>query len=85
MRKAVLITAVVAVAGAAMWMLRGAVGNTPAAPTASTPTAAAAPITRKVFLAYSDAKAALEAHRDQVPDALRGKPPLEQEAAWPPG
>ncbi len=41
------------------------------------------PAVRKTFLAYSDAKPALEAHRDLLPDALRGKTPADQEAAWP--
>ena len=32
---------------------------------------------------YEDARAALEAHRDQLPAGLKGKAPLELEAAWP--
>ena len=34
-------------------------------------------------MAYTDARPALEAHRDELPAGLNGKTPLELEAAWP--
>lgn len=86
MRKVIVIAAVAAIAGTSAWLLRGSRGSGPTASTApagAQPASVAAPLTRKAFMAYADARPALEAHRDLVPAELRGKTPAEQEATWP--
>src|SRR5260221_1466139 len=83
-RKGVPIAAVVAIAGISVWSLRGSRDAAPKAP-ASVVSASPAPdlVRRKAAISYVDARPALEAHRDQLPDGLKGKTPVELEAAWP--
>jgi SAM-dependent methyltransferase len=71
-RKGILIAAVVAIAGVSVWFLRGSRGAAPEVP---------APV--PAIMPYADARPALDAHRDPLPAGLKGKTPLELEAAWP--
>ncbi len=77
MRKAILIAAVVAIAGTSAWFLRGSRATVPEPPTPRPQKAIVA------TMAYADARPVLEAHRDQLPPGLNGNTPLALETAWP--
>jgi hypothetical protein len=80
------IAAVPVIAGFYFGFLRGSHDAAPKGPTSAPSTSTAPvpiPLPRKAAISYVDARPALESHRDQLPAALKGKTPLEVEAAWP--
>ena len=83
MRKGVLAVAAIAIGGISFWLLQSPL----VAPDerAAAPAAAPAPaiVPAKASIPYSEAKSILDAHRDRLPAALKGKTESEQESAWP--
>ena len=82
-RKGLLAVAAIAIGGISFWFLQSplvAPDERAAAP-AATPAPAVVPA--KVPIPYSEARPILEAHRDRLPAALKGKTASEQESAWP--
>jgi SAM-dependent methyltransferase len=82
-RKGLLVAAAVAIAGVSFWFLGRPVGAPAERAAAPGESPASAIVPAKASIPYSEARSILEAHRDQLPAALKGKTASEQESAWP--